>query len=216
MPVGNCPDWDYASHPDVGNLLPQRCHALLVWLRAKPRDSAKLCSDTRRSHAKMFTGLTPDSCPYMAGHYRGENFRCLKYLNVQIPADPRVGAPYDVVDGATRHLAFIITDGIGILDGAWPVPDAQLSRSQKIHYVVTFACRVFVDFLTVHPYANGNGHIARFIIWGVLGHYQIWPRRWPVNDRPPDPPYSGLITLYRNGQHDPLEQFVLKCILGTP
>jgi len=214
MAAANCPQWDYEKHPNAGAFLPQRCRELLVWLRAQPRNTIGLCSDTRPPHNNIFTGLTIPDQDYLAGHYRGEDFPCLKYLNVNINTDPRVGVPFERVDGELHYLTSVIQEGVNKLDGAYAIPDAHLPRNLKVYYAISFACRVFVHFLTVHPFANGNGHMGRFIIWSILGRYQYWPRRWPVNDRPPDPPYSDLIKKYRDGESDPLEQFVLKCVLG--
>jgi Fic family protein len=74
------------------------------------------------------------------------------------------------------------------------------------------ACRVFEVFLRIHPYANGNGHAARFLIWCLLSRYGYWPKGWPIEPRPPDPPYTHLISEYRNGNWEPLEEFVLKTV----
>ena len=94
------------------------------------------------------------------------------------------------------------------------LPSGQLSDEDKALYTVMFACRVFEIFLRVHPYANGNGHVARFLIWSILGRYDYWPQQWPIEPRPPDPPDSQLIVEYRNGNPEPLEQYVLQCIAG--
>jgi hypothetical protein len=45
-----------------------------------------------------------------------------------------------------------------------------------------------------------------------LGRYGHWPRRWPVDPRPQDPPYSQLIVRHRNGDPVPLERFVLQAL----
>jgi len=109
-------------------------------------------------------------------------------------------------------LARDISRGAAALDTAHGLPNAQVPPDQKLLYVVVFACRVFVEFLTIHPYADGNGHAARFVIWSLLGRYGYWPRRWTVDPRPPDPPYGTMIAEYRGGNPEPLEKYVLGCI----
>lgn len=208
-----CPNnWEYNDHANH-HLLPDRCKGVLIQLRAE-RDPSLISQDTRPIHGTLFKDLTPPGCPYFAGNYRGADLRCLKYYQVCIPADPRVGAPPEHVTHAVNDLAQVISQGLSSIDIAHMLPVARLPQEERIYYLVTFACRVFVEFLRIHPYANGNGHMARFIIWSLLGKYGLWPKRWPLNDRPPDPPYSQYIKQYRDGQRDFLEKFVLKCILG--
>jgi Fic family protein len=113
---------------------------------------------------------------------------------------------------AMERLAKNISDGIAALDEAGRLPNAQLSPNEKVLFAVVFACRVFETFLRVHPFANGNGHAARFLIWAILGRYGYWPTNWPIEPRPPDPPYTNLIMMHRNGNREPLERFVLQCI----
>jgi Fic family protein len=90
--------------------------------------------------------------------------------------------------------------------------DTLFTAKEKLHYVVALASRAFVEFLTVHPYANGNGHAARLIVWSILGRYGYWPDRWTVEPRP-DPPYLELIVLYRNGNALPLESHILQMLI---
>jgi hypothetical protein len=56
--------------------------------------------------------------------------------------------------------------------------------------------------------------MARLIVWAVLGRFGRWPERWTVEPRPPNPPYLSLITEYRNGNHQPLEEFMIRMVLG--
>ena len=210
----DCPAWEYSTHPQRNRLLPQRSTSLLLDLRRGDIEIFSLCCDTRPTHLYLFNGLTPPECPYYAGHYRGELFRCLEFYEVHVPGDQRVGENSSIVLISMNVMAQVIRDGITALDVANGLPNSHVPRWQKIYYLVVFSCRVFVEFLRIHPYANGNGHIGRFLIWGLLGRYGIWPRQWPLDKRPQDPPYSNLISEYRSGNREPLERFVLRCVLG--
>jgi len=79
-------------------------------------------------------------------------------------------------------------------------------------HVPTSELPVFVYFLEIHPYANGNGHLARFFLIGYLARYGVFLARWPMHPRPSDPPYSDLIRRYRRGDRNSLERFVMSCI----
>ena len=113
-----------------------------------------------------------------------------------------------------EFLHEIIEGGFEALNQAFALPDAQLPPNEKVYYLVTFACRILVEFMRVHPYANGNGHMGRLVVSSILGVFGIWPKKWPLNDRPPDPPYSALLSAHRDGHKEHLEKFVLQCIIG--
>jgi hypothetical protein len=211
----DCPGWDYADHPQKEQELPQRSAEVLAYLRSHQYDFTQNAVDTRPTHELLFSNLTPKEFRYFAGNYRGSIQRCLQYYNVKIPADPRVGENSISVSQSMIDLGNKTKSLFAALDSANQLPDIQLSKADKIIYLVAAACQIFVEFLRIHPYANGNGHIARFLIFIFLGRHGYWPVKWPLDDRPPDPPYSTLISEYRNGKKDLLEQFMMKCILGT-
>ena len=109
------------------------------------------------------------------------------------------------------ELEKVIRQSIASLDVGWEIPNAKLTEDEKLLYSVASICRIFEKFLRIHPYANGNGHAARFIVWAVLGRFGYWPIRCPVEPKP-DPPYTELIVTYRNGDTEPLEKFILSCL----
>jgi len=204
----DCPIFDYESHPQRQTILPTRVSAVLVALVTGAVDSRATTVETRPLHSYLFSQLTPAQHDYFAGHYRGEPFRCLRHYEVGIPRDPRVGVPAAAVAYWLGQLTSVIQTGLDAFDS-----DFTLSRRDRLRYLIVFACRVFELFLRIHPYANGNGHAARFIVWCVLGRYGHWPRRWSVEPKPPDPPYSDFIRRYRDGDKTPLEQFVTSMLL---
>lgn len=204
----DCPSWEYKGHPQQATIA-GGVALILAALAARKMETLALAIDTREAHRRMFREVTPAGCDYYAGHYRGERFRCLKFCSVTIPTDPRVGAPPELVDFRLRELNAEIRAGIKALDA-----NVLLGDQQRLRYVLALACRAFVAFLTVHPYANGNGHAGRLIAWCITGRYGHWPRRWPVDPRPPDPPYSQLIVDCRNGNPEPLEMYLLQALIG--
>jgi len=208
----DCPVWEYQNISKYQSILEERISGILINLRSGKLDINSTASDTRPVHKYFFEYLTPFNYAYYAGNYRGENYRCLRFYNVFIRGDPRVGFRAETVPIKMGELGDQIRNGFAALDLASTVPDAQLSNEDKVLYAVVFACRVFEIFLRIHPYVNGNGHVARFLIWAILGRYGYWPEQWPIEPRPSDPPYSQLIIEYRNGNREPLEHFVLQCI----
>ena len=213
MHPADCPQWDYEEVPNYTTSLKNQIQKTLVQLRSGKLETSVHVQDTRSIHEYFFDKLTPARYPYFAGHYRGENFRCLQFYRVRVKSDPRVGTLPHAVGSMMVQLEKEIREGFAALDLANKQPNAKLPVAKKILYATMFACRVLVAFLEIHPYANGNGHLGRFAIWGILGRYGYWPEQWPIDPRP-DPPYLQAIIEHRNGNPAPLEQYVLRCIVG--
>jgi fido (protein-threonine AMPylation protein) len=199
----DCPNWEYNDHPNQPTLR-QHIASVLIDLRSGDLDTLGVATDTRPKHRKLFYALTPVGCDYFAGHYRGENYRCLQFYSVGIASDPRVGVQPSAVAYHMGQLSDHIRAALMALDA-----NALLAPKDRARLVIALACSVFVNFLTIHPYANGNGHVGRLIIWCILARYGLWPQQWTVEPRPPDPPYTDMITEYRNGNPNPLEFYLL-------
>lgn len=214
MHPADCPEFEYEHHPRRREVLSREGARIIAKLRRRATDTCAAAEDTRPTHRRLFRRLTPRGFKCYAGHYRGEDYRCLRHYPVGIRGDPRVGLPAIVVGPHMRDLRYLIRSALAGLDASHSLPDSHLPIAEKLAYTVAVACRVFVTLLTIHPYANGNGHAGRFCIWALLGRYDYWPERWPLDPRPPDPPYTDLIRTYRDGNPEPLESFVLQCIAG--
>ncbi len=208
----DCPPWEYRDRADSSAVIQRQLQSVLVHFRGLGAEALGIVSDTRGLHRQLFQDLTPNGFGYYAGNYRGADFRCLEHCPVSIRGDPRVGYPAEDVEGAIRRLLDIVRLGIVGLDDSFALPNAKLSRQTKLHFLVVFTSRMFVQFLTIHPYVNGNGHIARLMVWVVLGRYGYWPRRWPIEPRTTEPEYVSTIRAYRSGQPQHLEHYILKCI----
>jgi len=215
MHPDDCPsNWEYEDHPNCAAILAKLAGEILLGLRRSTLDTLSLSCDSRSVHFKLFESLTPTDCSYFAGHYRGENFRCLRFYNVKIPGDSRVGWPCDGLPITMSRIAEGVLKSVTSLDEGHKSPDSQLPPEQKLMFVVACACRLFELFLRIHPYANGNGHTARFLVWSILGRYGYWPKRWPLHPRPEEP-YVDLINRYRDGDPEPLEAYMIQNIVGN-
>jgi fido (protein-threonine AMPylation protein) len=208
----DCPPWEYDSHIHRVAVLSREVATIIVELRQGALDTRQVAMDTRGIHERLFRDLTPSGYAYYAGHYRGENYRCLKHHAVGILSDPRVGCPPQQVLSYMNELARIIQATLATLDARRTLPDTQLLQAEKLLYLVATACWIFDFFLRIHPYVNGNGHVARFLMWAILGRYNFWPTKWPIEPRPNDPPYTQCIIAYRNENPIPLESFVLSSL----
>lgn len=206
------PNWDYEDYPNHLETIARNCRPLLHRLVTNA-DTKSIAQDSRPAHEVLFSGLTPDGLAYFAGNYRGCDQRCLKYYSVGVGADSRVGIAPHYVRPAMSHLSELVERGMAGLDAAKQIPNSQISKGEKLLNIVAFAAKVFESLLTIHPYANGNGHAARFVVLAILIRYGYHPRRWWIDKRPaPDQRYSDALSDYRDGSYSDLEDIILESL----
>jgi hypothetical protein len=94
--------------------------------------------------------------------------------------------------------------------------DSLNARKDRLAAAVRLSCHCLELVGRIHPYANGNGHMARFASWAIVGRYGFWPNpnRWPVEPRPCEP-YVELIKQFRDGNRAPLEHFMLNMLIQS-
>lgn len=202
------PGWDYVNFRNGRAVVADRCLHLLLRLGRGEVDTETGSKDTRVHHENFFVDLTPGNCTYFAGHYRGEDYRCIRHYNVGVRMDSRVGVDARRVarDMANLHHN-LIQPGFAALKSTLQNP--QVSPGVRLLRVVEAACEVLEEFLRIHPYANGNGHMGRLIVWFFLVRFDYWPKRWPLNE---SPEYHTFLSMYRDGKKELLIRYVLECV----
>lgn len=208
----DCPVFEYENVTGYDSVIRDRTETILRDLRQAALLGIELAVDTRATHGELFEGLTPIRCEYFAGHYRGEQFRCLLHYQVGVRNDPRVGSQPRRVAEEMSGLGSVIRSYIDDLDRRHRLPNSQCSPLLKLRSAVAVAAYVFERFLCIHPYANGNGHVARFVLWAVLVRYRYFPYSWRIHPRPDHPDYGRLIVSYRDGNPIPLQAELLRSI----
>lgn len=220
MQPGDCKDckgWEYKHFPDWQRIVCERSASLLTRLKSGALCTRKTSLDTRLAHGELFVDLTPASCPYFAGNYRGcPRSQCLTGYAVGIKSDKRVGCPPAMVAWEMAAFQKAIGDAVTALDAASLLED--LAADDKRANAIVAVAALFELFLRIHPYANGNGHAARLIVIAILGRCGFWPQRFYIEPRPgaadflfgSDDPYTAAIAATRDGNREPLEQFILE------
>lgn len=209
-PHEDCNGWDYETHPDV-SAVTEACKAFLIELRANPACKAAALADTRHFHSILFSAVVPDPCPYLAGNYRGADFPCLRNYDVGFGRH-RGTFPLGVAY-AMENLHKDLVGSFDDLDKAGRSAKAPLTGRDFLLRLVQLLAATMVRFFTIHPYANGNGHMGRLLVWAALGRYNRLPVQWWLDASPPR--YGPLIDAHRAGDFKPLEMYLLKCIVGA-
>jgi fido (protein-threonine AMPylation protein) len=208
-----CPDWHYEQTEGARDTLRDAAHALLLELRDGQLDVPAVAADTRPIHKRLFQALAPKGHAYYAGNYRGSQIPCLKRYRVWIPSDSMVGEPPATVSPRMDELRHIIDAEIAALDKSKAEHDSGArSRAALMVNVAQVCARLFEHFLRIHPYVDGNGHSARFIVTALFSRYGFWTSQWTVEPRPPLPGYAEVIALYRRGNRGPLERMLLELL----
>jgi len=120
-----------------------------------------------------------------------------------------VGANASNVHGEINRLGAAIIKTVDQIEQAIGAVPRPMPPPQRAIAVVKLACHAFVAFLTVHPYADGNGHTARALLWVLLMRFGYVPSEWTIDPRPGVPEYGTMIAEHRRGKPDLLEQYVL-------
>lgn len=213
MSLRPCPPWEYQDHGNHQDVLRQELSGLLRELREGAVSVEHEGKDTRPVHLRMFRHLSPPDMPYFAGHYRGEDFPCLVDYEVGVTSDAAVGVPSEIVGPAMHAFAEDLMTAVSVLDASFDVPNITLTQEEKLYGAVVIAARAFAEFLTIHPYANGNGHMARFLVWLLLGRFDYWPNAWTIEPRPNTADYVTAIAEHRRGRAAALERMILEAIV---
>ena len=85
----------------------------------------------------------------------------------------------------------------------------MIGRDLRLQRTVEVAAALLVYFMEIHPYADGNGHMGRFLLLAIFARYQLYRARFPLHPRPA-PPYINLIPIYRQGNKVPLIKYILQ------
>jgi hypothetical protein len=214
MPVaGECPPWEYKDVPNHEAILQARTKQVIAAVfNADSQALVGLIKETRRVHGGYFSGLTPSGFEYYAGNYRGSDFPCLRVRFVGIAGDPRVGHAPGEVYRSMYEFASEVQDTFNEIDFLYRVSSTVMSDAEKLVRCAQLLAALFVYFLEIHPYVNGNGHMARLLVIAGFKRQGYYAARWPLHPRPQDPPYSRLIANYRSGNRQNLEDFLLSCL----
>lgn len=198
--------WEYSGHP-LRATVKRKCKKLLNRCLKDPAEARALILDTRPAHREMFERVAPKSFKHYAGNYRGAPLPGLKGYDVTVDGDADVGYHHSKVAAAMSQLSRDLAFTVDELQASARNP--EVSPERRVIGAVDAACNYFVEFLTIHPYANGNGHVGRLLVWLLFAQAGLPLKlsRWPVDPRPNVPGYDAMIAAYRRGDEKRLKRF---------
>ena len=164
--------WNYNDFPNHEDILRQNNAELLKKLFSGQLNFINEVTDTRNVHRFMFMSLTSPNTTYFAGNYRGSNYPALRSYEVRIGKSRGTLSSRVLIE--MEALGREIERGFSGLDSAYQQPNSVVSKAQKLRYIVSFAAEISVKFLVIHPYADGNGHMSRFIVFAILYCSTMW------------------------------------------
>lgn len=199
-------NWEYKQDPRHKEILKAATAAFLIRLATKDFSAPADAQDTRNAHKFFFRELAPPLQPYFAGNYRGSTYPGLQNYAVTIRSDRRVGYPPNIVSSCMQKLSQSIGDATRVLDKSL----SAISRQNHLLNSLALVAEILNRFFLIHPYANGNGHMGRALIWIILVRYEYFPKHLEV-DRSPS--YHQALVKYRDGDKSQLINFLLGCLI---
>lgn len=207
----SCSNWEYETHPDQAGLK-TRCERLVRKLLRSCKSFDKFGFDTRVGHSFMFKSMVPSDCECIAGQYRGDSL-CVALTNysVQVGGDARVGVPPYLVGMTISNFEAQCTALYAEFQKFKNHRKPGVPEEVVLARFAAILAEMLCQFLTIHPYANGNGHAARLLVWVIMVRCGYPPKAWPLDD---SPPYGPALTKYRDQDKKPLIQLLVRSILG--
>jgi fido (protein-threonine AMPylation protein) len=149
-------------------------------------------------HRAVYAGV-PLPVPYYAGEIRDSDRRFPALIDYEVQIGRLRGVPAAQVPAELEILQTKARNAIAGPDGAIPV-DRPPATTSELHAVLLLAANLHGELVRIHPFANGNGRIARIWILWVAARYGL-PPFIRLKPRPAGLPYATAALASMSGQH---------------
>jgi Fic/DOC family len=149
--------------------------------------AAPTVSGAQDWHRRIYDGVQLP-VPYYAGEVRNSDSNYPELYGYEVTVGPFRGVPSEFVPQELATFESNAQQAVGRLDAVLPAGQVP-SQSQDLHAVLTLCALLHGEWARIHPFANGNGRIARmWANWAAL-RYGI-PPFVSIKPRPPGNPYA--------------------------
>lgn len=168
--------FDY-SDPQKNELLCVRSKTVIVELHQLSEVDTSRIADTRPTHLFLFDGMANSGCAVCVGNYR--TAKGDPVLNRHVGFGGHYGAPPSEVEQRIDELRTKIRTQYRLLKS-----HKFASEEAFLFHLAKYAARIIYDFIMIHPYCDGNGHISRYLLFAIVMPEGYTPYRWRIHPRP--------------------------------
>jgi fido (protein-threonine AMPylation protein) len=152
-------------------------------------------------HRAVYAGVQLP-VPYYAGEVRDSDRRFPELIDYEVQIGRLRGVPAAQVPAELQVLQTRARNAVAGPDGAIPV-GIPPATPLELRSVLLLAANLHGEWVRIHPFANGNGRIARlWVIW-VAARYSL-PPFIHLKPRPAGLPYAAAALASMSGQHTPM------------
>lgn len=187
-------NWEPEGHPDFAQKMPGIAQSIYDGLKSSsPDEQRAFLLDTRSVHRKLYEQFVPPDAPYFAGTYRGVPGTKLElyWPAIDLKIGEKSHAP------KTCHPKYVADEMDKLAEQIGRFPQQQPSFAHTAAEITT----IWRNFLKVHPYANGNGHVSRLMLYALARLKGLGLKNWTINPNPyPDDVKVALAEPIENTQ----------------
>jgi fido (protein-threonine AMPylation protein) len=149
-------------------------------------------------HRALYAGV-PLPVPYYAGEIRDSDRRFPELIDYEVQVGRLRGVPAAQVPTELEVLQIRARSAVVGPDDAIPVGRPP-ATPLELRSVLLLAANLHGEWVRIHPFANGNGRIARLWVLWVAARYSL-PPFIRLKPRPAGLPYAAAALASMSGQH---------------
>ncbi|MFN0303334.1 MAG: Fic family protein [Burkholderiales bacterium] len=202
------PDWDDNSRQLAANLIEAQRSAAALARRTLT------ASDVKAWHNITMRGLDIDDAQVLGldpadlvGEFRGPT----KLAGVAVKIGGYWGVAPDAVAARCEKFFGTVNELLGVLDRRFPAGKLDEIGLDGLQAVAEASPWAHSEWVRIHPFANGNGRISRFIANAILVRYGF-PPVFRLRRRP-DGSYLFAASKSMTGDHRAMANYVITQLL---
>ena len=163
-------------------------------------------------HRDLYQGMDLP-VPYFAGEIRNSDPRFPELFGYEVRVGQRFRVPSSDVPEALASFEASFTEAVNVVDHQMGYDiERDISRDDAELYV-TLVAVAHGEWIRIHPFANGNGRVARLWAHWLAARYNL-PPLLPVKPRPNDRMYMLAASASMSADHTALRAWLLDQFLS--